>query len=238
MTPSVYRRPRFGIISTGDELVAAADVPGIGQVRDSNRWAIGGALTAMGADVVQLPNVTDDAALLRAAIAGGLAQVDGLFLTGGSSVGERDLTPDAIDAFGRPGVIVHGLRVKPGKPTVLGAIGPKPVIGLPGNPTSALMILEAICAPVMAALTGDRDSQPSRVAAIAGAPFIGRAGWTWYVPAQIRRDSGGERAFPLPLRSAHTSLLARATGYVLLTEDRSEIAAGEPVEVIRFGGAR
>lgn len=233
----VYRRPSFAVISTGDELVDAALTPGPGQVRDSNRWAIAGTLAALGADVVQLPKVRDDLELLRAALAGGLAQADAVIVTGGSSVGERDFTPDAIEQLGGPGVIVHGLRVKPGKPTVLAAVGAKPVIGLSGNPASALTILEAVCAPIVRAMTGERGARCASVPAAAGAAFVGRAGWTWYVPAELRRDPAGERAYPLPLRSAHTSLLARASGYVVLTEDRWQIAAGEPLEVALFAGA-
>jgi molybdenum cofactor synthesis domain-containing protein len=233
----VYRRPRFAVISTGDELVDAALVPGEGQVRDSNRWAIAGTLAALGADVVQLPNVRDDLAELRAALAVGLAQADAVILTGGSSVGERDLTPDAIELFDGPGIIVHGLRVKPGKPTLLAAVGPKPVIGLSGNPASALTILEAVCAPLVRAMTGERAARAAFIPALAGAAFTGRAGWTWYVPAELRRDAAGERAYPLPLRSANTSLLARASGYVVLTEDRWQIAADEPLELVRFAGS-
>jgi molybdenum cofactor synthesis domain-containing protein len=236
----VYRRPRFAVIATGDELVDAAHVPGIGQVRDSNRWAVAGTLAALGADVLHLPNARDDLTALRAALDDGLARADAVILTGGSSVGERDLTPDAIECFDGPGVIVHGLRVKPGKPTVLAAIGAKPVIGLPGNPASSLTILEAVCAPLVRAMTGERGARSVFVPALAGAAFTGRAGWTWYAPAELRRDGGAERAYPLPLRSAHTSLLARASGYVVLTEDRWHIGAGERVEVVRFsaGGGR
>ncbi len=226
----VYRQPCFGIISTGDELVDAAQAPGIGQVRDSNRWAIAGALAAMGAQTLQLPIARDDLTALRAALGAALVQCDGVFLTGGSSVGERDLTPDVINGFAGPGVIVHGLRVKPGKPTVLAAIGRQPVIGLPGNPTSALTILEAVCAPLVRAMTGERPRRSVGVRAVAGERFSGRPGWTWYVPAELR----GERAYPLPLRSAHTSLLARASGYVVLSEDRAQIEIGESLDVVRF----
>ncbi|GAC1416306.1 MAG: molybdopterin-binding protein [Candidatus Velthaea sp.] len=233
---AVYRRPRVAIISTGDELVDTSSEPNIGQVRDSNRWAIAGALIALGADPVHLERAPDDLDALRARVAEGLDRADAVILTGGSSVGERDLTPDVIAGFGAPGVIVHGLRVKPGKPTVLAAIGGKPVIGLPGNPTSALMILEAVCAPIVAHLTGERGRRAESRSAVAGEAFAGRAGWTWFVPAEIRLTPAGERAFPLPLRSAHTSLLARAHGYVTLTEDRSHIGAGEPVSVVRFSG--
>ncbi|MGD0473577.1 MAG: molybdopterin molybdotransferase MoeA [Candidatus Velthaea sp.] len=235
----VFRRPRFAIISTGDELVDAALVPGIGQVRDSNRWAIAGTLAALGADVLHLPKARDDVDALRVALAAGLARADAVILSGGSSVGERDLTPDAIATFPGPGVIVHGMRVKPGKPTVLAAVGIKPVIGLPGNPVSALTILEAVCAPLVRAMTGERAARAAVVATVAGAPFSGRAGWTTYAPAELRRDAAGERAFPLALRSAHTSLLARASGYVVLTEERWEIAVGEALDLVRFsGGAR
>jgi molybdenum cofactor synthesis domain-containing protein len=232
----VYRRPRFAVISTGDELVDASAVPGVGQVRDSNRWAVAGSLAAMGADVVHLPNARDDLAILRATLADGLAQADGVFLTGGSSVGERDLTPDAIAGFPGPGVVVHGLRVKPGKPTVLAAAGTQPIIGLPGNPASALTILEAVCAPLVRAMTGEIGARPAVIRAVAGAPFVGRSGWTWYVPAELRPEPAGECAFPLALRSAHTSLLARASGYVVLTENRPEIEAGAELDVVCFSG--
>jgi molybdopterin molybdotransferase len=232
---AVYRRPRIAILSTGDELVDAAAVPATGQVRDSNRWAIAGTLAALGAEPVHLERSPDTLDALCAGLRAGLAAADAVILTGGSSVGERDLTPDAIERFPDGRVVVHGLRVKPGKPTVLAAIGPKPVIGLPGNPASSLMILEAICAPIVTALTGERARRPSRIAALAGEAFTGRPGWTWYVPAELRPTPEGERAFPLPLRSAHTSLLARAHGYVIVT-DAAPIAAGDPVEIVRFSG--
>jgi molybdenum cofactor synthesis domain-containing protein len=230
----VYRRPRVAIVSTGDELVPPGDRPGTGQVRDSNRWAIAGGLIALGCEVVHLPRAIDEAGAIRDAIAGGLAIADAVVLTGGSSVGARDHVPATIDALGPPGVVVHGLRVKPGKPTVFGAVGTQPVVGLPGNPTSALTILDAIACEVFRALTGETGARRATVAALAAEPFAGRAGWTWYVPAALD-PSGGAR--PLTLRSSHTSLLARADGYVVLGPERVRIEPGEPVTLIRYGGA-
>jgi len=130
-------------------------------------------------------------------------------------------------------VIVHGLRVKPGKPTVLAAVGTQPVIGLPGNPTSALTILDAIASELIRALTGETRFRRSIVHARAAEPFGGRAGWTWYVPAVL----DGNDARPLVLRSSHTSLLARADGYVVVGPQRVAIEAGEPVDVVRYLGA-
>ena len=228
----VYRRPAVAVISTGDELVDADATPTTGQVRDSNRWAIAGGLAALGCEVVHLPRAVDEIASIRAGIAEGLRVADAVVLTGGSSVGARDHVPAAIDGLGTPGVVVHGLRVKPGKPTVLAAIGTQPVIGLPGNPTSALTILDAIASDVFRALTGQAQAQRTTVAAVAAEPFPGRTGWTWYVPAVL--DGGGVR--PLALRSSHTSLLARADGYVIVGPDRAGIDAGEPVTLVRYGG--
>jgi molybdopterin biosynthesis enzyme len=162
-----------------------------------------------------------------------LRVADAVVLTGGSSVGARDHVPAAIDGLGDPGVVVHGLAVKPGKPTVLAAVGTQPVIGLPGNPTSALTILDAIASDVFRALTGQTQAGRATVAAMAAEPFPGRAGWTWYVPAVL----DGDRARPLALRSSHTSLLARADGYVVVGPDRLQIEAGAPVTVVRYGGA-
>ena len=232
----VFRRPRVAIISTGDELVDPSASPATGQVRDSNRWALAGSLAALGCDPLQRPAAGDTADELSAAIRSALAAADAVVLTGGSSVGVRDLTPRVIDMLGKPGVVVHGLRVKPGKPTVFAMLAGKPVIGLPGNPASSLMILEAIVAPIFSRLAGETFTPHAAVAAVAGATFSGRAGWTWYVPADLRYEAGRVVAVPLPLRSAHTSLLARAHGYVVVGPDRPAIAAGEPVSVQRFSG--
>jgi molybdopterin molybdotransferase len=232
----VYRRPRVAIVSTGDELIDPGATPARGQIRDSNRYAIAGTLRALGAEPLHIPRAADLIDDLVAKLRAACERADAVILTGGSSVGERDLTPDAIERLGGT-VVVHGLRVKPGKPTVLAWIprsapsGAVPVIGLPGNPTSALLILEAVAAPIIAALTGTRGPAlaPARVY-VAGAAFDGRAGWTWFVPAEVRAG----KAYPLPLRSAHTSLPARAHGYVVLPENGPRIEPGEDALVIRF----
>jgi molybdopterin molybdotransferase len=229
----VYLRPRVAVVSTGDELVDPSEAPGTGQVRDSNRWAIAGGLLALGCEVLHLARARDEVDEIRARVAEGLRLADAVVLTGGSSVGARDHVPAAIDGLGAPGVVVHGLLVKPGKPTVLAAVGTQPVIGLPGNPTSALTILDAIASHLIRALTGETGARRSIVAAVAAEPFRGRAGWTWYVPAVL--DGGAAR--PLVLRSSHTSLLARADGYVVVGPEPAAIAAGDPVGVVRYLGA-
>jgi molybdenum cofactor synthesis domain-containing protein len=235
----VYVRPRVAILSTGDELVDPQGKPGPGQVRDSNRYAIAGALAAFGAAPVQIPRSADTLEALRRAVHAALESCDALVLTGGSSVGIRDLVPRVVAEFGPPGAVVHGLRVKPGKPTLLGAAGRKPIVGLPGNPTSALTILEAVARPIVLALTGEDLQPPATLTARASAPFAGRAGWTWYVPVRLYACEGALLAEPLMLRSAHTSLLARAAGYVVLGETSPSVAAGDLVPVYRFsaGGA-
>jgi molybdopterin molybdotransferase len=225
----VFRRPVFGVLSSGDELVETAAKPSPAQVRDSNRWAVAGALQALGATVRHLPTAPDEAARLEALLKEAVATCDGVVLTGGSSVGERDLTPQIVDRLGKPGVLVHGLKVKPGKPTVLACIDGKPVIGLPGNPASALMILEAVAAPIVAALTGGAIPGDG-VAAQLAAPLSKRPGWTWYVPMRLE----GGLAHPLHIRSGSASLLARASGFAALDESIESLPAGAPVQVTRF----
>jgi molybdopterin molybdotransferase len=230
---SVRRRPRVAVIPTGDELVDVERVPGTGQVRDSNRWAIAGGLAALGCEPVQLQRAVDERDAIAERIVEGLALADAVVLTGGSSVGTRDAVPAAIDRLGAPGVVVHGLKVRPGKPTVLAAVGSQPVLGLPGNPASALTIFSAIAAPLLRALTGETSPHPATIATFAAEPFAGRAGWTWYVPAEFV-SGGGVR--PLALRSAHTSLLARADGYVVVGPEPTRLEAGSPVVLVRYGG--
>ena len=233
----VYRRPLIGVFSSGDELVEPAADPGPGEIRDSNRYAVAASLCAMGAQSRHYPTLRDEAADFEAALAGALEECDGIVISGGSSVGERDRLPDAVATIADPGVVVHGLRVKPGKPTLLGAHGAKPILGLPGNPTSALMMLQAVASPIVAALTGAPLFTATRQARLAE-PLRSRAGWTWYVPVRLREDGAIPLAYPLALRSFSVSLLARADGYVVMDERDDEWAAGTLVGVARFfGGA-
>jgi molybdopterin molybdotransferase len=229
----VFRRPVFAVLSSGDELIEPHRQPEAGQVRDSNRWAIGAALELLGARVLHLPIVPDDREAYEMALREGLERADGIVLTGGSSVGARDLTPATIDALGDPGVIVHGLRVKPGKPTVLGAVNGKPIIGLPGNPVSALTILTAVAAPIVGALVGALPP-PATVYGVLAAPFEKRPGWTWFVPVTI-----DDRADPPLIRatavaSGSVSLLARADGFSVFDEAVSSLPAGAPIRATRF----
>ena len=231
----VYRRPVVGVLSSGDELVDPSQSPRPGEIRDSNRYAIAASLRAMGADARQFPTLRDEEDAFAAGLSAALAQCDAIVVSGGSSVGERDRLPGAVAALGEPGVVVHGLRVKPGKPLLLGALAQKPVIGLPGNPASALMMLEAVAAPIVGALAG-WDPRPDAVSARLAEPLRGRPGWTWFVPVALRDDGGTLVAHPLALRSFSVSLAARADGYAVVGERDEEFAAGATVSVRRFFG--
>ncbi len=229
----VYRRPVIAVLSSGDELIDADQSPGPGQIRDSNRWALAGTLQALGAAVRHVPTAPDDPRRLESILREAVATADAVVLTGGSSVGERDFTPRIVDELGAPGVIVHGLRVKPGKPTVLACADGKPVIGLPGNPTSALMILEAVAAPIIGWLTGAPRKADWVQARLAEA-YSKRPGWTWFVPVRLDETGAQPAAYPLEMRSSRVSLLARASGFMILDEAVETLPAGTNVRVTRF----
>jgi len=226
----VLRRPLIGVLSTGDEIVAPAVRPQPGQVRDSNRYLVAAALRAMGADAVHLPPVGDDPGRLEEALREALAECDAVVLTGGSSVGDRDRTPAAVAALGAPGVVVHGLRVRPGKPTLLGAVGTRPILGLPGNPYSVVVMLDLVVAPVVARMVGAVPVRRVVRTAKAATTISGRAGWTTCVPVRLESRDGEWFAVPLGIHSMHATLAARAYGYVVVEGD-AVIPEGAPTAV-------
>ncbi|MBV8151289.1 MAG: molybdopterin molybdotransferase MoeA [Candidatus Eremiobacteraeota bacterium] len=231
----VYRRPVIGVFSSGDELVEPSRIPHAGQIRDSNRYGISAALEVLGAEPRQYPILPDEPEAVERELRAALKECDAAVISGGSSVGARDRIPAVVERLGEPGIIVHGIRVKPGKPTLLGAHRGKPILGLPGNPTSALLMFQAVGAPIVSALVGAPFDVPALWGRL-GAPARSRPGWTWYIPVRLEDDGARPLAHPLPLRSFSVSLIARADGFIVMEENDVQWRAGKTVRVCRFLG--
>jgi len=231
--------PTFALLSVGDGLVGGDDefvgLDGeseVAQTQASSRIALRFALEWLGVKVVDGPHVRDNDELevqLRSALAG----CDGVVLAGGCSIDARDAMATAIAALGGPGVVVNGIQMKPGKPTMLAAVDRKPIIGLSAHPSAALSAFLTVAARIIERLYGlTRPSYMS--AAIADRRIVGRRGWTCFVPVRFACNEESCRVYPLPLGSTHTPLLSRADGYARVTPDHVQIAAGELVTVYRL----
>ncbi len=151
----VRARPRMAILSTGDEVVPADRRPGPAQVRDVNATTVAATVRAAGGEPLPRGIVPDDAARLEAALRAALAEADAVVLSAGSSVSVRDLTAGVVARLGPPGILVHGIAIRPGKPTVLARCGGVPLVGLPGNPASALVVAWRIVRPLVRLLGGE-----------------------------------------------------------------------------------
>src|SRR5262249_12836264 len=150
----VVRRPRVGVLSTGDELVMPGDPLRPGGVYDSNGAIIAAAVTEAGGVPVAFGAFPDDAAALEQALRAVLAQCDLVVLSGGPSKGAGALSHQVVSRLGAPGILVHGVALKPGKPLCLAVAERKPIAVLPGFPTSAIFTFHAFVAPVIRALAG------------------------------------------------------------------------------------
>jgi molybdopterin molybdotransferase len=198
-------------------------------VRDAIAPAIAALVQAAGGEPVLCGIVRDDQRALEAACANALEGCDVLVLSAGSSVGERDLTARAVARLGPPGIWCHGLELRPGRPTLLAEAGGIPVIGLPGNPLSALVVFELVGIPIVRRV-GGLEHQPVRgtTRATLAVDVPSSAGRLDVV--QVRIVDGV--AHPLPRGSALLSTLVRADGQVIVPEERAALAAGEPVDVL------
>lgn len=150
----VYRRPRISIISTGPEICPIDQRPKEAQVRDINAYTMSALVEESGGDAVMMGICPDDLDRLKALVREALNRSDCVLISGGSSVGTRDFTYQAISDLGPPGVLIHGLSIRPGKPTIIGLSGEKPIIGLPGHPASAMVVARAIVCPLIWRLAG------------------------------------------------------------------------------------
>jgi molybdopterin molybdotransferase len=229
----VHTRPRVTIVSTGDELVSPDSVSlPTGQVRDATAPALAALTHEAGGESRFAGIVPDDREALAATLRAALPESDVIVVSAGSSVGARDETAAAIASLGEPGIWCHGLAFRPGKPTLLADCGGVPVIGLPGNPRSALVVFRLIGMPIVRQVGGCTDPPPEpTVRARLERDLPSAAGRLDVV--QVRLAGGA--AVPLFGSSSLLSILTAADGYVVVPEAATGLAAGSEVEVTLYG---
>jgi molybdopterin molybdotransferase len=231
----VVRRLRVGIVSGGDELVAPDQMPGPGQIRDINSYTLLGLVQRLGHAGWLAGLLPDDATALESAARSALEGSDVLILSAGSSVSTRDMTAQVVDRLGRPGVLVHGVSLKPGKPTILAMCDDKPVFGLPGNPVSCMVTFDLFVAPVLARLSGAAQPVRRTVTARLARNIASATGREDYIQVRLERaENGILEAVPVFGKSNLIYTLIRADGMLKIPLDAGGLAAGEPVEVVLF----
>lgn len=233
----VFRRVSVGILSTGDEIIPPSGTPALGQIRNINSIALAALARRAGACVKDYGIVSDARDIFFPTLAKAAEENDIVLFSGGSSVGTRDLGEQAIDALGPPGILVHGVKLKPGKPVIIGLHGNKPVIGLPGHPVSAMVCFDLFVKPAITTISGEDTD------ALGACPFVpatlGRninsaAGRLDLVRVQLRNSDNGLIADPVLGRSGAISTLAKAQGYFLIDEDSQGTLQGATVEVFLY----
>jgi molybdopterin molybdotransferase len=229
---AVHARPRVTIFSTGDEVVPP-DTAELrpGQVRDATAVALAAMVAQAGGEPLPGGIVPDDPAALESALAAALATSDVIVISAGSSVGARDETAGAVARLGPPGIWCHGLAIRPGKPTLLAECAGIPVIGLPGNPRSALVVFRLIGVPLVRQVGGCTSPPPEPVVrARLNRDLASAAGRLDVV--QVRVHDGV--ATPVFGLSALLSVLTVAEGYVLVPEDATGLDAGAEIDVTLY----
>jgi molybdopterin molybdotransferase len=232
---AVHARPQVAILATGDE-IDPPKTPALapGHVRDALSVSIGALVREAGGDPAPGAIVPDEDGALRDALGVALGASDVVVICAGSSVGTRDQTAGAVAALPRAETWCHGLAIKPGKPTLLAQSDGVPVIGLPGNPRSALVVFRLVGMPLVRRAGGwTADPVVGTVRATLARDLPSAAGRLDVV--QVRLDPGAGVAEPLFGSSALISVLTAADGYLIVPEDANGLSAGEPVDVIPYG---
>ncbi len=234
VTVSVIRRPRVVIIATGDEVVPPGVEPGPGQIRDINTYTIATMILQAGGVPHSLGIIRDDYDALREAVERGIDQGDALIVSAGSSVSTRDMTSTVIGEMGKPGVLVHGVALKPGKPTILAVCRDKPVFGLPGNPVSTFVTFDLFVRPALYHLVGTVPPERTTVQARLSRNIASSFGREDYVPVRLFEEEGALLAEPVFGKSNLIYILVKAHGLIVIPLDVGGFSAGQTVEVRRF----
>ena len=226
----VLRQLRVGVISTGDELVPPEQKPTPGQVRDVNSPMLAALLQEWGAEVIGYGIVVDDESRLRQTVHRAAEECDAVLISGGSSVGVKDAACRIIEGMGE--LLLHGIAIKPGKPTILGKAGNKPLIGLPGHPVAAYFIAKLFVLPLLDRLCGQEIEKPS-LTAVLSESVNANHGRAQVNACRLERRDGELIAVPIRSKSGLITQLAGADGYFIIPRDSEGLPKGAEIQVYR-----
>lgn len=230
----VVRKPLVAVLSSGNELVEAGSSLPVGKVFDSNRPTVMTAVRSLGAEPLDLGIVLDDLDAIKSKLLEGLA-ADMIIVSGATSVGEKDFLPLAINHLGKPGIVVHGISMRPGRPTALAAVDGKPVVLLPGFPVAAIISFDVFVIPILQRMLGVSPEQMERrsVRAFVSRRIASSLGNRTFARVIVRRM--GEKYIIEPLRTSGSGVISsivKANGMVVIPENKEGLEEGEEVKVI------
>jgi putative molybdopterin biosynthesis protein len=233
----VVRRPKVAVLSTGDELMAPGEPLKPAGVYDSNGAIIAAAVTEAGGEPLSFGAFPDDAAVLENAVRKALAESDMVVLSGGTSKGAGDLSHTIVSRLGKPGILVHGVALKPGKPLCLGVVGDKPIVVLPGFPTSAIFTFHAFVAPVIRALAGLSPEAAETLVAHVPVRVASELGRKEFLLVSLIDSGEGTVAFPTGKGSGAVTSFSQADGFLEIEALASSLDADSEVQVTLIGSA-
>ena len=233
----VAEKPRIAIIATGNELAEAGNKPSGNQIFDSNRIMLAAMCREIGAETVDLGIAKDATAEIAEKLGIGLQKCDAVITTGGTSVGGLDLVPDVVNNSGKPGVVVHGLALRPAMPTAVAALDGKPVVILSGNPVAAVIGFEVFARLLICKMLGMKKTEPRpTVNAVMTRKVAAALGRRTFVRVRVTQKNGEFFAEPVSARgSGAISTMTRGNGFVIVPENREGVTEGEVVLVRLFG---
>ncbi|MBI2184175.1 MAG: molybdopterin molybdotransferase MoeA [Thaumarchaeota archaeon] len=231
-TVKVVRPPIVGVLSTGDELIQIGDNLEPGKIHDINRPVALSLIREIGCTPMDLGICRDDRQAITSALKDGLSKTDVLIVSAGTSVGERDIVPSTVNSLGSPGVIVHGVAIRPAVPTGLAVVNGKPIVLLPGFPVAAMVAFDTFVKPLLNRILGSEATPVPRVKArmLRRAPSHG--GLRTFVRVKVSRE--GEEYVAEPLRTSGAGIISsmvKADGLLIIPEEKEGVEAGEVVEI-------
>jgi molybdopterin molybdotransferase len=233
----VHRKPRVAIISTGDEVIPVQETPKPGQVRDINTYTLSAFCREEGAEPVPLGLCRDDFEQLRNMVLKGFETADTVWISGGSSVGTRDLTLKVFESIEGTELLVHGISISPGKPTIIARKGATAIFGLPGHTASAMVVAEVFLAPFLAKLGGETtlgQRGQNRVSARLSRNIESASGRDDFIRVRLIQKDGEWIAEPIFGKSGLISTLVEADGLLRIDRNTEGLYQGQAVEVMRF----